>query len=100
MRSVFSAWASFRERTMALTIAIAVTSTNGIAVHVISSPVLPWMGGPSSSSSGWTLKRATAEIITTATIEKITIQITTTNQVTKWMRVASREASTGSQVGK
>ena len=29
-----------------------VTSTAGIAVHVISRPVWPWIGGPSESSSG------------------------------------------------
>ena len=29
-----------------------VTSTAGIAVHVISRPVCPWIGGPSASSSG------------------------------------------------
>ena len=31
-----------------------VTSTAGIAVHVISRPVCPWTGGPSESSSGRT----------------------------------------------
>ena len=51
MRSVSFACASLRERTIALTIAIAVTRTNGIAVHVISRPVCPWIGGPSSKSS-------------------------------------------------
>ena len=35
-------------------IAIEVTSANGIAVQPISSPVWPWMGGPSESSSGAT----------------------------------------------
>ena len=43
----------------ALTIAIAVTRTNGITVHTISSPVCPWIGGPSSKSSSATRKRAT-----------------------------------------
>ena len=42
----------FWPSTMALTIAIAVTSTAGTAVHAISRPVCPWIGGPSSSSSG------------------------------------------------
>ena len=31
-----------------------VTSTAGIAVQMISSPVWPWIGGPSESSSGRT----------------------------------------------
>ena len=43
---------SFRARTIAETIAIEVTSANGIAVQTISSPVWPWTGGPSESSSG------------------------------------------------
>src|ERR671935_176363 len=42
----------FFASTIALTIAIATTSAVGIAVHVISSPVWPWIGGPSDSSSG------------------------------------------------
>jgi hypothetical protein len=32
--------------------AIAITSTVGTAVHAISSPVWPWIGSPSESSSG------------------------------------------------
>ena len=32
--------------------AITITSTVGIAVHAISIPVWPWIGGPSESSSG------------------------------------------------
>ena len=60
MRSVSCACASFRERTIALTIAIAVTRTNGMIVQVISSPVCPWTGGPSSKSSSATRKRMTS----------------------------------------
>ena len=45
--------------TIALMIAIAVTSAVGIAVHTISSPVWPWIGGPSESSSGWARNRQT-----------------------------------------
>ena len=43
----------FARSTIALMIAIAVTSTAGIAVQTISIPVWPWIGGPSLSSSGW-----------------------------------------------
>src|SRR3954453_20580247 len=43
---------SFLARTTALTIEIAVTRTAGTAVHTISRPVLPWIGGPSASSPG------------------------------------------------
>ena len=42
----------FSASATALTIAITVTSTVGIAVHAISMPVWPWIGGPSESSSG------------------------------------------------
>src|SRR5205807_9381058 len=51
---------SFLARTTALTIEIAVTSAAGTAVHTISSPVWPWTGGPSESSSGRTLNLKTA----------------------------------------
>ena len=43
---------SFFASTTALTIEIAVTSAAGTAVQTISRPVLPCIGGPSSSSSG------------------------------------------------
>ena len=43
---------SFRARTTAEMIAIEVTSANGMAVQAISSPVCPWIGAPSASSSG------------------------------------------------
>ena len=43
----------------ALTDAITVTRTVGIAVQAISSPVCPWTGGPSESSSGRTRNFAT-----------------------------------------
>jgi hypothetical protein len=42
----------FCASTIALTIEMAVTSTAGIAVQAISSPVWPCTGGPSESSSG------------------------------------------------
>ena len=42
----------FSASAIALRTAMIVTSTAGIAVHVISSPVCPWIGGPSESSSG------------------------------------------------
>ncbi len=60
MRRVSFAWASLRERTIALTIAIAVTRMNGMIVQVISSPVWPWIGGPSSKSSSRTRNFATS----------------------------------------
>ena len=37
----------FRERTIALAIPITITSTVGTSVQMISSRVLPWIGGPS-----------------------------------------------------
>src|ERR687887_1206455 len=43
---------SFFASTTALTIEIAVTRAAGTAVQTISSPVCPWIGGPSESSSG------------------------------------------------
>jgi hypothetical protein len=45
---------SFRASTIAEITAMDVTSANGIAVHAISMPVCPWVGGPSESSSGET----------------------------------------------
>src|SRR5919198_5304374 len=51
---------SFFARTTALTTEIAVTSAAGTAVHAISSPVCPWIGGPSESSSGRTRNFTTA----------------------------------------
>ena len=51
---------SFFASTTALTIEIAVTSAAGTAVQTISRPVLPCIGGPSSSSSGRARKLKTA----------------------------------------
>jgi hypothetical protein len=45
---------SFFASATALTIEIEVTSAAGTAVQTISSPVCPWIGGPSESSSGRT----------------------------------------------
>ena len=81
--STRSGWApasSFRASTIALTIAIAVTSTAGTAVQAISNPVWPWIGGPSLSSSGAARKRTTEKRITPATRAKITIEMMVTNQ--------------------
>jgi hypothetical protein len=52
IRIGFGPASSFLASTIALTTEIAVTSTAGIAVQTISSPVWPWIGGPSVSSSG------------------------------------------------
>src|SRR5438270_6178178 len=89
----------FFASTTALTIAIAITSAVGIAVHVISSPVWPWIGGPSDSSSGAARNFQTEYAITAATTAKIATQITVTNQKTKSIRPASRPAGVGSQPG-
>jgi hypothetical protein len=58
-RKTFEPSASFFARTIALTMPIAVTRTVGIAVQTISSPVWPWIGGPSESSSGAARNRQT-----------------------------------------
>src|SRR5437762_9172744 len=84
---------------MALTIAIEVTSRVGTAVQRISRPVCPWIGGPSESSSGLTRNFQTAYTLTAATMEKTKMQIPVTNQKTKSIRPASREAEQGSQFG-
>src|SRR5918911_2428313 len=89
----------FFASTIALTIAIATTSTVGIAVQVISSPVWPWIGGPSDSSSGAARNFQIEYAITAATTAKIATQITVTNQKTKSIRPASRAAGCGSQPG-
>ena len=47
---------AFFERTTALMTPIAITRIAGTTVHAISSPVFPWIGGPSVSSSGGTRK--------------------------------------------
>ena len=52
IRTGFGPASSFFASTTALTIEIAVTRIAGIAVQTISSPVCPWMGGPSEKSSG------------------------------------------------
>src|SRR5438093_13142964 len=79
--------------------AIDVTSSAGTAVHTVSSPVWPWIGGPSESSSGFARNFQTAKTLTAATIENTKMQIPVTNQKTKSMRPASREAGLGSQLG-
>jgi hypothetical protein len=85
--------------TIALTIAIAVTSSVGTAVQAISRPVWPWMGGPSESSSGAARNFRTAKMLTAATIAKMKMQIPVTNQKTKSIRPASSDAEAGSQLG-
>src|SRR5256885_3155965 len=99
MRSGFAPCASSLASTIALTIAIEVTSTVGTAVQRISSPVCPWMGGPSESSSGFARTSHTANTLTAATIEKTKMQMPVTNQKTKSIRPASRDAGCGSQPG-
>src|SRR5690349_21271900 len=99
MRSGSAPCASFFASTIALTTAIAVTSSVGTAVHTISRPVWPWIGGPSESSSGFARNFQTANTLTAATIEKMKMQIPVTNQKTKSMRPASRDAGSGSQPG-
>src|SRR6266545_1206879 len=99
MRSGFAPCASSFASTIALTMAMAVTSNAGTAVQTISSPVCPWIGGPSVSSSGFARNFQTAKTLTAATIEKTKTQIPVTNQKTKSMRPASREAELGSQLG-
>ena len=59
----------------------------------------PWIGGPSESSSGLTRNFQTEYTITAATIEKTKMQIPVTNQKTKSIRPASRDAELGSQSG-
>src|SRR5438034_10790272 len=100
MRNGLAPAASSFARTIALTIAIAVTSTAGTAVQAISRPVWPWIGGPSESSSGLRRKFRTAYVVTAATIAKMKMQIPVTNQKTKWIRPASLDAGSGSQLGK
>src|SRR5712691_11096097 len=90
---------SSRASTIALMIAIEVTSTNGTAVQAISRPVCPWIGGPSDSSSGGARKCSTEYVSTAATIAKITAQITVTYQKTKSIRCACSDACGGSQLG-
>ena len=70
----------FRASTTALTMPIAVTRIAGTAVHRISSPVCPWMGGPSVSSSKGTRHFPTEKITTAVTREKIAIEMTVANQ--------------------
>ena len=70
----------FRASTIALKIPIAVTSTAGTAVHRISRPVWPWIGGPSASSSSGTRHFQTENTTTAVTSEKMTIEMIVTNQ--------------------
>ncbi len=86
----------FSASTIALTIEIAVTRTAGTAVQTISSCVWPCVGGPSDSSSGLTLNFQTEYVSTLATTAKTPMQIAVVNQKTKWIRVASLPAATGS----
>src|SRR3954447_20113676 len=76
-----------------------VTSSVGTAVQTISSPVWPWMGGPSESSSGFARNFQMQKTVTAATIEKTKMQMPVTTQKTKSIRPASREAGSGSQPG-
>ena len=71
---------AFFERTTALTTPIAITRIAGTTVQAISSFVLPWIGGPSVSSSGWTRNAHTASTITAATSAKIPMQMIVANQ--------------------
>src|SRR3954463_13038146 len=57
------------------------------------------MGGPSESSSGLARNFQIAKTVTAATIEKTKMQIPVTNQKTKSIRPAPREAGGGSQPG-
>ena len=97
IRSGFSPTSSFFASTTALTTEIAVTSIAGIAVQTISSPVWPWIGGPSRSSSSAALNLSTEYVITAATIAKIAMQITVVNQKVNSIRSISSEAEVGSQ---
>ena len=71
---------AFFERTTALTTPIAITRIAGTTVQAISSFVLPWIGGPSVSSSGWTRNAQTASMITAATSAKIPMEMIVANQ--------------------
>src|SRR5262245_36424452 len=70
----------FSESTNALTMPSAITRMAGTAVQTISRPVLPWIGGPSASSSGCTRHFHTENTTTAATSEKMTMDITVANQ--------------------
>src|SRR5262249_33068487 len=69
----------FSDRTNALTMPRATTRIAGMAVHTISSPVFPCIGGPSASSSAGTRHFQTEYTTTAATSEKMTIEITVAN---------------------
>ena len=58
--------------------------------------MLPWIGGPSVSSSGCTRKAHTASTITAATSEKIPMQMIVANQKTNVIRSISSDADSGS----
>ena len=68
---------------MPLITEIAVTSSAGTAVQTISTPVWPWIGGPSLSSSGRTRNLTTEYAITAATSAKTPMQIAVVNQKTR-----------------
>ena len=78
--SAFALALAFCESTTAVTTPIAITSRAGTAVHAISRPVCPWMGGPSPSSSGWALNAKIEYTLTAATRAKMAMQITVVNQ--------------------
>ena len=59
---------------------IAVTSAAGTAVQTTSRPVCPWIGAPSSVSSGAARNFHTAYRETPATRAKMTMQMIVTNQ--------------------
>ena len=88
---------SFLTRTTPETMEIAVTRTAGIAVQRISTPVWPWIGGPSESSSGFTRNLISEYAITAATSANTAIAIPVVNQKTKSIRSRCREATGGSQ---
>ena len=77
--------------------AIIVTSNAGTAVHAISSPVWPWMGGPSVSSSGRARNFQTEKRITLQTTAKMKMQMPVASQNVKSMPSRCSEALTGSQ---
>ena len=77
---------------------IAVTRSAGTAVHKISRPVWPWIGGPSASSSSGTRHFQTEKTTTAATSEKMMIETIVANQKIAWMRSNSSDADVGSHL--
>ena len=83
--------------TIAAAMAITVTSSAGTAVHAISRPVCPWIGGPSVSSSGRARNFTTENRITATTTAKMKMQIPVASQKVKSMRSRCSAADGGSQ---